>query len=157
MVSARRVKSTSAASASRAGSAGNDLRLCRSIFRRWPNAAAATCSRALRSQGSGAVRGTALGALVLSGLLTFVATSLLFPVATLWGTFQHASGPLLVGLIVLGAIIFVFYPDKSLFPPLPKPNGYDVLVQTAGKLTQGNTSPKEMATNELAALVARRP
>src|SRR5467141_4566032 len=57
-VSARRVKSTSAAVASRAGSTANDLRLCRSIFRRWPNAAAATSSSARRSHGSGAPRGT---------------------------------------------------------------------------------------------------
>ena len=37
-------------------------------------------------------------------------TSLLFPVATLWGTFEHAAGPLLVGLLVaavLGADAFV--------------------------------------------------
>ena len=40
-VSARRVRSTSAAVVNRAGSTANDLRLCRSIFRRWPNAAAA--------------------------------------------------------------------------------------------------------------------
>lgn len=43
---------------------------------------------------------SALAVLVLSGAITFLATALLFPVATLWGTFQHASGPLLVGLIV---------------------------------------------------------
>ena len=38
--------------------------------------------------------------LLVSGALTLVVTSVLFPVATLWGTFEHASGPLLVGLIV---------------------------------------------------------
>ena len=36
---------------------------------------------------------SALVVLLLSGAITFVATALLFPVATLWGTFQHASGP----------------------------------------------------------------
>ena len=36
-------------------------------------------------------------ALLLSGGLTFLVTALVFPVATLWGTFLHASGPLLVG------------------------------------------------------------
>ena len=46
------------------------------------------------------LRPTALVVLLVSGLLTFLATALLFPVATLWGTFLHASGPLLVGLIV---------------------------------------------------------
>lgn len=43
---------------------------------------------------------SALVVLLASGAITFGATALLFPVATLWGTFQHASGPLLVGLIV---------------------------------------------------------
>lgn len=50
---------------------------------------------------SPALRGpTALHALLLSGLITFLVTSLVFPVATQWGTFLHASGPLLAGLIV---------------------------------------------------------
>ena len=55
-------------------------------------------------------RPTALVVLLVSGSLTFLATALLFPVATLWGTFQHASGPLLVALIVasvLGADAFM--------------------------------------------------
>ena len=42
--------------------------------------------------------------LLLSGLLTFLATSIVFPVATRWGTFLHASGPLLVGLVVCVAL-----------------------------------------------------
>jgi len=51
-----------------------------------------------------------LALLLASGALTFLATSLLFPVATQWGTFEHAAGPLLVGLIVasvLGGDAFV--------------------------------------------------
>jgi hypothetical protein len=47
---------------------------------------------------------SALLVLVLSGLITFLATALLFPVATRWGTFQHASGPLLVGLLVAAVL-----------------------------------------------------
>jgi hypothetical protein len=47
---------------------------------------------------------TALQALLVSGVLTFLVTSLVFPVATLSGTFLHASGPVLVGLIVCGAL-----------------------------------------------------
>jgi hypothetical protein len=47
---------------------------------------------------------TALAVLLLSGGLTFLATALLFPVATLWGTFLHAAGPLLVGLTVGAAL-----------------------------------------------------
>lgn len=51
-----------------------------------------------------AVRRTALGALLLSGGLSFLAVTLLFPVATLWGTFAHAAGPLLAGLTVAAVI-----------------------------------------------------
>jgi hypothetical protein len=47
---------------------------------------------------------SALLVLLLSGVITFLASALLFPVATLWGTFQHASGPLLVGLIVAAVL-----------------------------------------------------
>ena len=47
---------------------------------------------------------TALTALLLSGLLIYLSTSLLFPVATLWGTFLHASGPLLVALGTVAAL-----------------------------------------------------
>jgi hypothetical protein len=51
-----------------------------------------------------ALRTTALMPLVLSGLLTFAAITILFPVATLWGTFEHAAGPLLAGLVVTAAL-----------------------------------------------------
>lgn len=54
---------------------------------------------------SPALRGpTTLAMLLLSGGLTFMATALLFPVATRWGTFLHSAGPLLVGLIVATAL-----------------------------------------------------
>jgi hypothetical protein len=49
-------------------------------------------------------RPTGLALLLLSGSLTFLATALLFPVATRWGTFLHAAGPLLVGLVVAAAL-----------------------------------------------------
>ncbi len=49
-------------------------------------------------------RPTALVVLLLSGAITFVATAVLFPVATLWGTFGHASGPFLAGLIVVAVL-----------------------------------------------------
>ena len=45
-------------------------------------------------------RATALSALLVSGVLTFLVADLVFPVATAWGTFLHASGPLLIGLSV---------------------------------------------------------
>jgi hypothetical protein len=47
---------------------------------------------------------SALVALLVSGGITFAATALLFPVATRWGTFQHAAGPLLVALIVVAVL-----------------------------------------------------
>ena len=40
-------------------------------------------------------------ALLLSGVLTYLATALLFPVASAWGTFLHSAGPLVVALLVL--------------------------------------------------------
>ena len=51
-------------------------------------------------------RDRALRPLVLVGLLTFLVTSLVFPVATTWGTFLHAAAPVHVLLIVstLGAL-----------------------------------------------------
>jgi hypothetical protein len=45
-----------------------------------------------------------VAALLVSGGLTFVTTSVAFPVATLWGTFEHASGPLLVALTVAAVV-----------------------------------------------------
>ncbi len=47
---------------------------------------------------------TALHAVILAGSLIFLATAVLFPVATLWGTFLHASGIALVALVVLAAL-----------------------------------------------------
>lgn len=49
-------------------------------------------------------RPTVLVALLLSSLFTFVSVMVLFPVATLWGTFMHSSGPLLVALGVVAAL-----------------------------------------------------
>jgi hypothetical protein len=49
-------------------------------------------------------RPTAVLALVVSGLLTFVAGAVIFPIATLWGTYRHSAGPFLVALIVLSML-----------------------------------------------------
>lgn len=49
-------------------------------------------------------RGHALRPLVMLGALTFAATTLLFPVATTWGTFLHAAGPVQV-LLVISALL----------------------------------------------------
>jgi len=45
-----------------------------------------------------------LWALLIYGALVFLVTSIVFPIATLWGTFEHAAGPLLVAFVVLAAI-----------------------------------------------------
>lgn len=42
--------------------------------------------------------------LFVASATTFLVTSLAFPVATLWGTYAHAAGPALVGLIVTSAL-----------------------------------------------------
>ena len=45
-------------------------------------------------------RSGALRPLVIVSVLTFLVTSLVFPVATTWGTFLHAAGAVQVLLIV---------------------------------------------------------
>ncbi|HWH37224.1 MAG TPA: hypothetical protein VNT28_05540 [Candidatus Limnocylindrales bacterium] len=50
------------------------------------------------------LRRGALALLLLSGLAIYAITTVLFPVATLWGTFEHASGPLVVGLAVAAVL-----------------------------------------------------
>ena len=49
-------------------------------------------------------RGAAIRPVVLLAGTTFLVTSLIFPVATTWGTFLHAAGPVQV-LIVLSALL----------------------------------------------------
>jgi len=49
-------------------------------------------------------RGTSLRLLMTFSVLTFLATTLLFPVATTWGTFLHASAAMQV-LLVLSALL----------------------------------------------------
>ncbi len=49
-------------------------------------------------------RGRTLRPIVLLSLLTFLVTSLVFPVATTWGTFLHAAGPVHV-LLVISALL----------------------------------------------------
>ncbi len=60
--------------------------------------------RARLAPGTRVVAGGALGALLVSGTITFIATAVLFPIPTLWGTFAHAAGPLLVGLSVAAVL-----------------------------------------------------
>ena len=49
-------------------------------------------------------RGAALRPVVLVSAITFLVTSLAFPVATTWGTFLHAAGPAHV-LLIIGALL----------------------------------------------------
>jgi hypothetical protein len=48
-------------------------------------------------------RSVVLRPLLIGGTLTFLATTLVFPVATTWGTFLHASGPIQVLLVASAA------------------------------------------------------
>ncbi len=50
-------------------------------------------------------RGGALRPLLVYSILTFTATTLFFPVATTWGTFLHAAGPVQVLLLVLCLLV----------------------------------------------------
>jgi hypothetical protein len=49
-------------------------------------------------------RGLAIRPLLILSVVTFLVTGLLFPVATTWGTFLHASGPVNV-LIIVSALL----------------------------------------------------
>ena len=59
---------------------------------------------ARRPSGPRRLAGTTLSAVLVGGAITFIATAVLFPVPTLWGTFSHAAGPLLVGLSVTAVL-----------------------------------------------------
>jgi hypothetical protein len=48
---------------------------------------------------------SALFALIVSGWLIFLGTALIFPVATLWGTYRHSAGPLLLGCVVTAILV----------------------------------------------------
>ena len=50
------------------------------------------------------VRLRTLRSILLVGAITFLVTSLIFPVATTWGTFLHAAGPVHV-LLVIAALV----------------------------------------------------
>jgi hypothetical protein len=52
----------------------------------------------------GAVRSLPLRLALLTGGATFLVTSLVFPVASAWGTFRHAAGPVAVALGVLAVL-----------------------------------------------------
>ena len=52
-----------------------------------------------------AIRGSALRPVVIVSFTTFALTTLLFPVATTWGTFLHASGPFQVLLVVSALLL----------------------------------------------------
>jgi dolichyl-phosphate-mannose-protein mannosyltransferase len=48
---------------------------------------------------------TPLAFLLASGLLTLLVATYVFPVASLWGTFRHSAGPLIVGLVVSSVLV----------------------------------------------------
>jgi hypothetical protein len=72
-------------------------------------------------------RGAALRPVLLVGLATFLVTSLVFPVATTWGTFLHAAGPVHV-LLVLSALLAL----DRLFASLSRRRGWTRQVAWLG-------------------------
>ena len=59
---------------------------------------------AWRAEATRTLAGSSLIALLIGELVTFAASTLLFPIATLWGTFEHAAGPATVALIIVATI-----------------------------------------------------
>jgi hypothetical protein len=80
------------------------------------------------------LRRSTLGVLLLTGLAIYGVTSTLFPVASLWGTFEHAAGPLVVGLAVAAVV------------------GLDRAVQAVGRRRRWQHSNAWLAPLALAAL-----
>lgn len=64
------------------------------------------------------------------------------------------KGLLLIAAAILASAVFLIVPRRSHFPELPNPNGYDVLVREAARITRDTTILKEMTSNQLAGLVA---
>jgi hypothetical protein len=50
------------------------------------------------------LRTTSLGTLILAGAITFAVNSVVFPVASLWGTFEHAAGFIHLALLVAAVL-----------------------------------------------------
>ncbi len=64
----------------------------------------------------------------------------------------HRGILLSAGAILAGAV-FLSFPQHSHFPDQPSPNGYDLLVRGAARITRPS-SLKEMSSNQLAEVVA---
>lgn len=72
-----------------------------------------------------ALSGSPLAALLTYGAIAFIVTSVVFPVATLWGTFEHAAGPLLVAFAVLAVIAAdAFVARVRAWRSWPRPNAW---------------------------------
>ncbi|MGK2849985.1 MAG: glycosyltransferase family 39 protein [Candidatus Limnocylindrales bacterium] len=76
-----------------------------------------------------AVRGRTIRPVALVGAMTFLVTSLVFPVATTWGTFLHAAGPVQV-LLVLSALVAL----DAVFAGLSRRRGWARPVAWLGAL-----------------------
>ena len=64
------------------------------------------------------------------------------------------KGLLLIAAAILASAVFLIVPRRSHFPELPNPNGYDVLVREAARITRDTSILKEMTLEQIAALVA---
>lgn len=61
---------------------------------------------------------------------------------------------LLVAAALLAGVVFLKGPQRSHFPELPNPNGYDLLVREAARITRNPSTLTGSTSNQLAALVA---
>ncbi len=64
------------------------------------------------------------------------------------------KGILLIAAALLGGVLYFKAPQRSHFPELPNPNGYDVLVREAARITHAAPVLNGSASNQFASLVA---
>ena len=83
-----------------------------------------------------AIRGAAIRPLVIVSVAAFVVTSLVFPVATTWGTFLHAAGPVQV-LLVISAMLALDALIARVEPP--------AWLDPAGRLARGTARRLRLA------------
>ena len=58
---------------------------------------------------------------------------------------------LAIALLLVGAVgVFLFYSPPSSFPPVPQPNGYEMLSRAASKLVRPPDSVRALSTEKLA-------
>ena len=64
------------------------------------------------------------------------------------------KGILLIAAAILASVVFLTVPRRSHFPELPNPNGYDVLVREAARITHATPILNGSVSSQFASLVA---